>query len=68
MLQLEWETALAVEDTRKDYGERRFRVLGIIDELLYAVVITPRSGMRVIGLRRASLKERSSYAKVIDKA
>jgi uncharacterized protein len=69
VLQLEWETALAVEDTRKDYGERRFRVLGVIDGLLYAVVITPRSGgTRVISLKRASLKERSSYAKAINKA
>ena len=25
--QLDWETAVAVEDTRKDYGERRLRVL-----------------------------------------
>jgi hypothetical protein len=60
---LDWETALSIEDTRKDYGERRFRVLGMIGGLLYAVVITPRSGgMRVISLRRANLKERSSYA------
>ena len=60
---LDWETALAVEDRRKDYGERRFRVLGMIDGLLHAVVITPRSGgIRVISLRRANLRERSSYA------
>lgn len=60
---LDWETALALEDTRKDYGERRFRVLGVIDGLLYAVAITPRSGgMRVISLRRANLRERSIYA------
>jgi uncharacterized protein len=46
---LDWETALAIEDIRKDYGERRFRVLGMIDGFLYAVVITPCSGgIRVI--------------------
>lgn len=68
VLHLEWETALAVEDARKDYGERRFRVLGLIDGVLYAVVITPRAGgMRVISLRRASLKERSKYAEAGDK-
>jgi uncharacterized protein (DUF4415 family) len=51
----EWETALVLEDTRKDYGERRFRVLGTIGELLYAVAVTPRSGgIRVISLRRAN--------------
>jgi uncharacterized DUF497 family protein len=60
---LDGETALALEDTRKDYGERGFRVLGVIDGLLYAVVITPRSGgMRVISLRRPNLRERSIYA------
>jgi len=63
---LDWETALVIEDTRKDYGEPRFRALGMIDGLLYAVVITPRSGgIRVISLRRANLKERSSYAEAI---
>ena len=30
VVHLDWETALAFEDTRKDYGERRFRVLGMI--------------------------------------
>ena len=69
VLQLDWESALALEDTRKDYGEHRFCILGMIDGLLYAVVITPRAGgMRVISLRRANLKERSSYAKAINKA
>lgn len=69
VLHLDWETALAVEDARQDYGERRFRVLGMIDGLLYAVVITPRSGgMRVISLRRANSRERSSYAEATNKA
>ena len=35
-----WETALAVEDTRKDYGERRLRVLAFLGERLHAAVIT----------------------------
>jgi uncharacterized DUF497 family protein len=26
--QLDWETAVAIEDTRRDYGERRLRVPG----------------------------------------
>ncbi len=66
---LDWETALAIEDTRQDYGERRFRVLGMIDGLMYALVITPRSGgMRIISLRRANLKERRHYAETVDKA
>ena len=65
---IEWETALALEDTRKDYGERRFRILGTIDGPLYAVVVTPRSGgIRVISLRRANLRERRMYAETIHK-
>ena len=68
MVLLDWETALTIEDTRQDYGERRFRILGMIDGLLYAAVITPRSsGMRVISLRRANLKERRSYAEETNK-
>ena len=65
---LDWETAVALEDTRRNYGERRFRVLGAINGPLYAVVITPRSGgIRVISLRRANLRERRMYAETINK-
>lgn len=39
---LEWSSAVVVEDVRKDYGERRFRVFGCIKNRLYAVVFTPR--------------------------
>jgi hypothetical protein len=64
---LDWETALALEDTRGDYGERRFRVLGIIVGPLYTAVISPHSGgIRVISLRRANLRERRMYAEATD--
>ena len=39
---LEWSNAVILEDVRKEYGERRFRVFGYIEERLYAVVFTPR--------------------------
>jgi uncharacterized protein len=39
--QLDWASAVVEEDTRKAYGERRFRVLGFIGERLHAVVFTP---------------------------
>ena len=45
---LEWSSAVILEDARKDYGERRFRVFGYIDERLYAVVFTPREGAAFI--------------------
>ena len=58
------ETAVSVEDVRKDYGERRLRVLGFIDGLLHAAVVTPRGEkIRVISLRRANRREERAYAK-----
>jgi uncharacterized DUF497 family protein len=61
---MDLEAALSVEDTRKDYGERRLRVLGHIDGILHAAVITPRGDrIRVISLRRANRREARAYAK-----
>ena len=61
---MDFETAIAIEDTRKDYGERRLRVLGTIDGKLHAAVITPRGEtIRVISLRRANKREELAYAK-----
>ncbi len=58
------EAAVSGEDVRKDYGERRLRVLGFIDGLLYAAVVTPRGEkIRVISLRRANRREERAYAK-----
>jgi uncharacterized DUF497 family protein len=60
---MDFETAIAIEDTRKDYGERRLRVLGTIDGKLHAAVITPRGEtIRVISLRRANKREERAYA------
>lgn len=57
------ETAVSGEDVRKEYGERRLRVLGFIDGLLHAAVITPRGEkIRVISLRRANRREERTYA------
>ena len=43
---LEWETALVVEDIRKDYGEARLQVLALMEGRLYAAVVTPRGVLR----------------------
>lgn len=59
---LEWSTALIVEDIRKDYGERRFRVFGYIEDRLYAVVFTPREdAVHVISFRKANSREVKRY-------
>jgi uncharacterized DUF497 family protein len=62
--QLDWETAVSVEDTRKDYGERRLRVLALLGERLHAAVITMRGdAVHVISFRKANEKEVRRYEK-----
>jgi uncharacterized DUF497 family protein len=62
--QLDWENAVAIEDTRKDYGERRLRVLAFLGKGLHAAVITMRDdAMHVISLRKANEKEVRRYEK-----
>ena len=61
---LDWETAVSVEDTRKDYGERRLRVLAFLGDRLHAAVITMRGdAMHVISFRKANVKEVRRYEK-----
>jgi uncharacterized protein len=56
--EIEWDGALVVEDTRKDYGGRRFQALGTMAGRLHALVLTPRSDtVHVISLRRANPRE-----------
>jgi uncharacterized protein len=60
--EFEWNSALVVEDSRKDYGERRFQALGLIDGRLHALVFTPRAGrVHVISLRKANRREVRHY-------
>ena len=62
VISLEWASALIKEDTRQDYGERRFRVLGLIHGRLHAVVFTPREDkVHVISLRKANNREIKQY-------
>ena len=59
----DWTTALVVEDTREDYGERRYQALGLLGEHLHMLVFTPRGAdVHVISLRRANQRERTRYA------
>jgi len=61
---INFDTAISVEDRRRNYGEVRLRVLGAIDGKLHAAVITPRGErIRVISLRRANQREERAYAK-----
>jgi hypothetical protein len=56
--QLDWSTAIILPDTRKDYGEVRLRIMGLIDGRLHAVIATPRGDtLRIISLRKANPRE-----------
>lgn len=58
VLDLDWSSALIKEDTRRDYGERRLQVLGLIHGRLHAMVFTPRHDkVHVISLRKANNRE-----------
>jgi len=59
---LAWDTAVSVEDTRKDYGERRIRVTGFLGERLHVAVITVRGdATHVMSFRKANKKEVKRY-------
>lgn len=60
--ELSWDSALIVEDLRKDYGERRFQALGLIGNRLHMMVFTPRANKtHVISLRKANKREVKRY-------
>jgi uncharacterized protein len=57
-----WDSALMVEDLRKDYGKRRFQALGLIGDRLHMMVFTPRANKaHVISLRKANKREVKRY-------
>jgi len=52
------QPVLAWEDTRRDYGEDRFRAIGETDGDILHVAFTWRGNvLRIISVRRASRKE-----------
>ena len=60
--EFDWATAQVIEDTRRNYGEKRYRAIGFIDERLHTVVYSPRDGaFRVISLRKANRREERRY-------
>jgi len=59
---LDWDTAIAVEDTRKDHGEKRLRILAPLDGRLHIAVITMRDdATHVISFRKANRKAVKRY-------
>ncbi len=61
-INFDWDTAIMVEDTRKDYGEPRYSAIGFIESRLHVLVFTPRNeAIRVISLRKANDREVKRY-------
>jgi uncharacterized DUF497 family protein len=62
--EFDFDTAVTVQDTRQDYGEKRFRSFGFIGPELHVLVFTVRGeSLRVISLRRVNRRERALYEK-----
>ena len=60
--ELDWETAIELEDTRRDYGETRFMVFGLLGDRLTVVIYTVRrAAIRIISWRKANDRERRFY-------
>ena len=53
---------IVMQDRRRDYGEDRYRLLGMIDGRAYVVVYTMRgSAIRIVSARKANGKEVANY-------
>ncbi len=62
----EWESALYIEDDRKDYPEKRFIALGFLNNRLHVICFTPiKDGVRIISFRKANAREVKRYEKEI---
>jgi uncharacterized DUF497 family protein len=60
------ENKIETPDNRKDYGEQRFKIIGLAIDLILSVIYTMRGTViRIISARAASKKERDDYYKNI---
>lgn len=54
------------EDTRRDYGEKRWIALGLLQNLMVVIVYTIRNNnLRIISMRYANKRERGKYERQI---
>ncbi len=53
---------LTIEDDRKDYGERRYQTMGMLNDRLVMLVWTHRGRARhIISMRKANDREKKRY-------
>lgn len=56
------DEAIIVEDRRKNYGEKRYRLINFLRAELVILIFTRRNDtVRVISLRKANKRERETY-------
>ena len=64
---LDWATARMIEDKRKNYGEPRVSVTGLLNGRLHVAIITRREdAVRVISFRKANAREVKLYEQGVD--
>ncbi|MBM4239523.1 MAG: BrnT family toxin [Gammaproteobacteria bacterium] len=62
--ELDWQTVIAGQDQRRDYGEHRLIGYGLLGQRLFCIVFVVRSNaIRVISLRKANSREVDLYEK-----
>ncbi len=62
MARFDWTGAVPLPDNRRDYGEVREGVYGLIGDRLHVLVLTLRDGaMRIISLRKANEREQRQW-------
>lgn len=67
--EFDWPGALIEADLRFDYGEPRYRALGMISDRLFQIVFTPRGAkVHIISLRKVNAREVKRYAQKAQKA
>jgi uncharacterized DUF497 family protein len=61
-VEFDWEGAVVIADTRRDYGERRLVATGFLAGRLHVMCfLRIPDGIRVISLRRANRREVLDY-------
>lgn len=64
VVNFEWETAIFIEDIRKDYSEQRFIASGYLNKRLHIICFSKANeGIRVISFRKANKREVKRYEK-----
>jgi uncharacterized DUF497 family protein len=56
------ENRIEQPDVRNEYGEERWKTIGLVFGIVFSVIFTMRDiAIRIISARRASRKEREEY-------